>query len=1118
MVYGKLQKDSLTIYFYNEAFKKYQENNQLAESSVVLNSLGTIYFKNKKFKKAAELYQNSIELKEKTGRTEKSDYALTKNNLGLTFWNLKDYEKTIKTFKEVIELREKVKTQKDYDLADSYSFLAAVYDEIDSLENSANYYQTTIKLQEVIYGKEDPTFINSNIKLANIYFRLNKFAEAEKYYLLHASYKFTEQTEYDSTFSILKIADLNKEIGNYEKSGFYYQKLLDLYQKKYSVKHERYAEILNSYGILLQEKSDFKTALEYYLSAHEIFKNNDTTKTNYTANINNLGLIYWKLGNFEKSEYYFIKALNLKRKLYGDKDPTFATAISNLAILYRNKGDFFKAESSFLEALKILKESIGVRNETYCNIISNLGILYDDIGNDVKAEKCYVEAIETCTAVNCGKKNLISYLINIANLYLVKEDYEKANTIYNKILSFFTNDSDKSSIEYPNLLTNIGNLKRRQGDFINSEKYMKEADKIFTKLLGPINLNSALCYHNLGFQYFQTDQFENSVEYFNKSLNIYKDILGDKSNDYNNTALNLALVYKGMKNYKDAEQLYLAILQNNKNYISTNFNWLTESGKEKFWKRENGFYKDLNNFAASTIGDLPSAAVLAYQGNLISKSLLLETSRAMDEEASNSKDPEIRGLYVNVKEKRQFINHLVSSSSGKIEKLERYEEEADSLDKLLTQKLGNIADSKNIFRVQWQDIQAGLKADEAAIEFARSHYNRDSFFHYIALVIRPGYAMPKAVLLGTEHQILQNINDFKELYNLVWEPLDTLMIGVKTVYYSPDGYLNNIAFHALCAEGKSNETEEQLALRGKNGKNNRSYENCIYLSDRYSLQQLSTTRYLAEGLKETKLENSILVFGGVNYDDIPAISNKDTEKKNEDFALAENISRSSANQNRMEYLPGTKLESESLQNILKNKNWKITAFSDAQASENNFKSELKNNVPAILHIATHGFAFPEPEEKKSFGEKEKPYRDADNPMARCGLMLAGSNNSWTGESEKMLSKTGEDGILSALEVSQLNLRKTKLVVLSACETGLGKIEGSEGTFGLKRGFKLAGVEQIIVSLWSVPDKETMELMEKFYSELSVSHNSVEAFEKAQKFMRNKYPEEPLKWAGFVLVR
>ncbi|MDC0644012.1 CHAT domain-containing protein, partial [Crocinitomicaceae bacterium] len=100
----------------------------------------------------------------------------------------------------------------------------------------------------------------------------------------------------------------------------------------------------------------------------------------------------------------------------------------------------------------------------------------------------------------------------------------------------------------------------------------------------------------------------------------------------------------------------------------------------------------------------------------------------------------------------------------------------------------------------------------------------------------------------------------------------------------------------------------------------------------------------------------------------------------------------------------------------------------------------------------------------------------------------------------------------------LNLRNTKLVVLSACKTGLGKIEGSEGTFGLKRGFKLAGVEQMILSLWSVPDKETNELMTFFYKDLAQTMEPVSSFQKAQNQMRDKYPIYPEKWAGFVLVR
>ena len=174
-----------------------------------------------------------------------------------------------------------------------------------------------------------------------------------------------------------------------------------------------------------------------------------------------------------------------------------------------------------------------------------------------------------------------------------------------------------------------------------------------------------------------------------------------------------------------------------------------------------------------------------------------------------------------------------------------------------------------------------------------------------------------------------------------------------------------------------------------------------------------------------------------------------------------------------------------------------------------------------MHIATHGYAFPEYSSKDTTVKENSirySYRYSNNPMVRSGLVLAGGN--WKLMGSDTLTRLGvpENGVLTALEVSGLNLRNTKLVVLSACKTGLGKIEGSEGTFGLKRGFKLAGVEQMILSLWSVPDKETNELMTFFYKELAQTMEPVSSFQKAQNQMRDKYPIDPEKWAGFVLVR
>jgi CHAT domain-containing protein len=335
--------------------------------------------------------------------------------------------------------------------------------------------------------------------------------------------------------------------------------------------------------------------------------------------------------------------------------------------------------------------------------------------------------------------------------------------------------------------------------------------------------------------------------------------------------------------------------------------------------------------------------------------------------------------------------------------------------------------------------------------------------------------------------------------------------------------LYNVPFQAIYApKGKGDEIVS--AKTNKRGiviePGHASTENnAEYLMDRYIMHQLTSTRYLAMGIKQKAKEpvsNTIAMFGGINYDYLPGNTNEQ-KKNNKD----KNANRSSAITGKLAYLEGTKTEIEKIYSSVTNTKLTTIKYEQNNATEENMMKLESKEAKGILHLATHGFAFPEFNYNDSTISKNSlryTFRYSTNPMVRSGLILTGGNWAWTGSDT--LTKLGaeQNGILTALEVSQLNLKKTKLVVLSACETGLGKIEGSEGTFGLKRGFKLAGVEQMIVSLWSVPDKETMELMTLFYTDLSKTLNPVISFEKAQKEMRLKYPTEPEKWAGFVLVR
>ena len=218
-----------------------------------------------------------------------------------------------------------------------------------------------------------------------------------------------------------------------------------------------------------------------------------------------------------------------------------------------------------------------------------------------------------------------------------------------------------------------------------------------------------------------------------------------------------------------------------------------------------------------------------------------------------------------------------------------------------------------------------------------------------------------------------------------------------------------------------------------------------------------------------------------------------------------------------EYLKGTEVEVTKIAALLTTNGSSNKANMRTNASEEAFKlMGNQTTKPAILHIATHGFAFASAKKDKpkdNFNLEKVTYTAADNPLLRTGLLMAGANKAWV---DGIPYPNKEDGILTALEISNVDLKGCKLAVLSACETGLGDIKGSEGVYGLQRAFKMAGVQNLIVSLWSIDDAKTQEFMIDFYTQLLITNNIVNSFKQTQLKMRAKY-KNPFYWAGFVLI-
>ena len=373
----------------------------------------------------------------------------------------------------------------------------------------------------------------------------------------------------------------------------------------------------------------------------------------------------------------------------------------------------------------------------------------------------------------------------------------------------------------------------------------------------------------------------------------------------------------------------------------------------------------------------------------------------------------------------------------------------------------------------------------------------------MAYVLKKGMEYPTLVKLFEEQQ-LKNTKDIyttSELSKLIWEPLSKYLNGAKNVYFSPSGELYNIAIESLPHWS----------------------DGCL-MSDKWNMYRLSSTRELVLVKNKDKIKQAT-IYGGVEYD-----TDEQTLAANSRmFARTHAMNTSSLYQladtlnmrSGVNYLPSTKDEAVEIDKTLRSKHVKTNLRTESLATESDFKNLDGKNVN-LIHVATHGFYWTEREAKYhddlSFlmiDNRNLKYVE-DKALTRSGLLMAGANNALMG---KQLPEGVDDGILTAKEISQLDLRGSDLVVLSACQTGLGEIKG-DGVFGLQRGFKKAGVSSILMSLWKVDDDATKLLMTQFYKNLISGISKHEALRQAQKNVREykaKNYQDPYYWAAFVLL-
>jgi CHAT domain-containing protein len=850
----------------------------------------------------------------------------------------------------------------------------------------------------------------------------------------------------------------------YETIGSGEVKSFDFTYKKQDIQFYIQASYCNL-AVTYANLNDHKKALDAYKEAEKYFDDQYTLyldPQSFLSHRSTYGSYLLMIEELEQAEKVFAGLELWVRNNFTSSHPVRGEMLYRLGNFCYSLGQLAKSEKYLLEAKKIFETTFQKNNSDYFFTVFRLCDIYfsgyhaermDLLINDLKKV-----AAKTDTT---GKVTFVYSKIYLIDYYEKINENKKVDSIIATLDEFFKGKDFTYSYTYNGYLS----LKAEQ---FEKKKLYQEADSVY----------------RIRLSYRENIGVRNTKAYANL-------LLKRSSNLFNWNKTNEAI-----------DELKKSIQTITSNLEHT-FSFLSEGEKLAYIATTTSIFNQLNSIAYQK--KEPDLVKLAYNCQLILKELLLKTSVLVNKPAVD-KDSAYNKSFAEYTELRKKLVYQATSQEVEMNNYEGLIKEAEKMEKKLAKSSANFI--KNQFKpANVEELQNALRPNEAAIEF--THFEKGDSIYYMAIVTKKGSDEPDLVPLFEKKQLddfftstfvgskQENINlryaRNNTLYKLIWQPIESYLPGISKIYFSLSGELFKIPVTII------------------------PIHDSLKICDRYQLIQLSSTSSVVKHLNyKLEKDNKLYLFGGIFYDgDSTELINAATRYNFNDY-VTRSLPEDIFGDYYWPYLPDTKTEVETIYKTATTNNLKAVLYTGWEATEESVKTLSGQRSPEVLHFATHGFFYPDPLTKKS---KYKytvgaSFTNADDPLMRSGICLAGANYAWDNKPLKGI----QDGVLTSYEISNLDLPNTKLVVLSACETGLGDIIEHEGVFGLQRAFKIAGVKNLVMSLWSVPDDITADFIVGLYNGLLQQQNIEEAFQNAQTSFRKKFPNEPFKWGAWVLVK
>lgn len=958
------------------------------------------------------------------------------------------------------------------------------------------------------------------------------------------------------------IGDAYLHSKEYQNAEFYYMQSYQLLKKKH-LQNQLYCEMLSHLIIALSLSDQYTKALVYAREHRDVCKSlyGELSKEYANAQImlSNaemaLGKVVDAMNDLEIAVNLFEKVsidddsrkqslrfrLNIMKMYLNSSNTKIDVSASNIPLLeaYNEtiKGNVIKAVSLYRDLIASLERGKG-DNSIYCFAVQELSSILLKEGKYAEADKLMNHSLEYIKGTKYTSDEIrILYLTKGLVLHSI-HNVKEALRWYNMARTTYT-EEEKRTIGYGRLLSNIAFCLDPKTELDGMKKMVDEANNIYTTALGIYgsnNLDILQGLNNLGYIYAMMNDYNKGIEIFEyvidncvskqtemiKSLalfNLSVIYLCKNMHEKAETCLDQAYKLKNPMQYIISMDLYSLLIKclkkdinvasylnsfnsEVKNSIASVFGQFSELERDSYWVQYSRYLSLCNNYVAMNFKEsLPTA--MAFDNVLFTKSMLLNSEKFLESAVKNSNNKDAQNNYLSIKDlKKRLSGKEISADSISII--------IDSISNLEKIIISSIPDFSSKLLAQFktmEDVKCMLSDNEIALEFTLLPHIQfpieKTTYHLGAFILSKDSTDPIIVELCPNNELenlfskanatqqvtidsLYNISDTR-LFQMIWSKLLSFIPSGSTIYYSPSGSLNKINLSAISDGSKR-------------------------LSEIYRMYEVSTTANI--GIIKNNVFNikSAVMYGDINYfediDQMAYNSSNYNYYSSGDFLATRSLSRGT-----WDLLPGTKVEITSIAALMSENGIHLTIYDQNKANEESFKS-LDGKAPDIVHVSTHGFYYSSNDIISSnYFIGHISYTQKELSMFHSGLLFAGANNAWLG---KPIPNGVEDGILTADEISRIDLSNNKLMVLSACETGLGDIDSIDGVFGLQRGLKRAGANTILMSLWKVPDEETTFLMTIFYKYLLDGKSAHDSLLLAQNELK-EMGKSPYYWAGFILL-